>query len=176
MVSDFMDERFGDLDNSFTVAEYFLTNAAIGYQRDNWRAGLNFRNLFGIEMRDRLSIVSACQVAAKKGVKSCFETYQQDVVKRMNEDIAARKTELNDLIKQKESHEIDREGEIQRLNQLDDEVLAQSHQVADAYDQVLGIHVPEVASDLEVEPVADSVPVAEDTGTNQQEMLIATAV
>lgn len=94
----------------------------------------------------------------------------------MNEDIAARKTELNDLIKQKESCEMDREGEIQRLNQLDDEVLAQAHQVADAYDQVLGIHVPEVASDLEVEPVAASVPVAEDTGTNQQEMLIATAV
>jgi hypothetical protein len=73
-------------------------------------------------------------------VKECFETYQQDVVKRMNEDIAARKTELNELIKQKEAREIDREGEIQRLNQLDDEVLAQSHQVADAYDQVLGIH------------------------------------
>ena len=32
-------------------------------------------------------------------VKECFETYQQDVVKRMNEDIAARKTELSDLIK-----------------------------------------------------------------------------
>ena len=87
-------------------------------------------------------------------VKECFETYQQDVVKRMNEDIAARKTELSDLIKQKESREIDRDGEIQRLNHLDDQVLAQSHQVEDAYDQVLGIHVPELES-----------VVAEDTGS-----------
>jgi GTPase SAR1 family protein len=109
-------------------------------------------------------------------VKECFETYQQDVVKRMNEDIAARKTELNELIKQKEAREIDREGEIQRLNQLDDEVLAQSHQVADAYDQVLGIHVPEVAADLEAEPVADSVPEADAAIENQQERLTATAV
>jgi uncharacterized protein (UPF0216 family) len=69
-------------------------------------------------------------------VKECFETYQQDVVKRMNEDIAARKTELSDLIKQKEAREIDRDAETQRLNQLDDQVLAQSHQVEDAYDNV----------------------------------------
>jgi GTPase SAR1 family protein len=79
-------------------------------------------------------------------VKECFETYQQEVVKRMNEDIAARKTELSELIKQKESREIDREAESQRLNQLDDQVLAQSHQVADAYDQLLGIQLPELKS------------------------------
>jgi predicted alpha/beta-fold hydrolase len=77
-------------------------------------------------------------------VKECFETYQQDVVKRMNEDIAARKTELSDLIKQKEAREIDRDAEIQRLNQLDDLLLAQSHQVEDAYDKALVIHLPEV--------------------------------
>lgn len=95
-------------------------------------------------------------------VKECFETYQQEVVKRMNEDIAARKTELSELIKQKESREIDREAETQRLNQLDDDVLAQSHQVEDAYDQVLGIHLPEMttasAEDPGAEP-AESEPV-----------------
>ncbi len=76
-------------------------------------------------------------------VKECFETYQQDVVKRMNEDIAARKMELSELVKQKESCEIDRDTEVQRLNGLDDVVLNQAHQVSDAYDQLLGITVLE---------------------------------
>jgi GTPase SAR1 family protein len=92
-------------------------------------------------------------------VKECFETYQQDVVKRMNEDIAARKTELSDLIKQKEACEIDRDAETQRLNQLDDKVLAQSHQVEDAYDQLLGIHLPEVTV-AAVEEVSNETPEA----------------
>ncbi|MEM0978700.1 MAG: TonB-dependent siderophore receptor [Cyanobacteria bacterium P01_H01_bin.58] len=45
----FVDERFGNLANDFTVDSYFLTNAAISYQRDNWRAGFNFRNLFDVD-------------------------------------------------------------------------------------------------------------------------------
>jgi predicted alpha/beta-fold hydrolase len=95
-------------------------------------------------------------------VKECFETYQQDVVKRMNEDIAARKTELSDLIKQKEAREIDRDAEIQRLNQLDDLLLAQSHQVEDAYDKVLGIHLPEVETTMAegISPQADTATVS----------------
>lgn len=40
--------RFGDLANSFEVDEYFLTNAALFYRRDNWRLGLNFNNLFDV--------------------------------------------------------------------------------------------------------------------------------
>ncbi|MGV2830209.1 TonB-dependent siderophore receptor [Myxosarcina sp. GI1(2024)] len=32
----FVGERFGDLDNSFTVDSYFLTNAAISYERNKW--------------------------------------------------------------------------------------------------------------------------------------------
>ncbi|MGL5836774.1 MAG: TonB-dependent siderophore receptor, partial [Waterburya sp.] len=44
----FVGERQGDLANSFTVDSYFLTNAAIFYQRDQWRLGLNFKNLFDI--------------------------------------------------------------------------------------------------------------------------------
>ena len=44
----FVGERFGDNANSFTLDSYFLTNAAIAYKRDNWRAALNFRNLFNV--------------------------------------------------------------------------------------------------------------------------------
>jgi iron complex outermembrane receptor protein len=42
----YVGERAGDLENSYEVPSYFLTNAAIYYQRDNWRAALNFKNLF----------------------------------------------------------------------------------------------------------------------------------
>ncbi|MEM0980068.1 MAG: TonB-dependent siderophore receptor [Cyanobacteria bacterium P01_H01_bin.58] len=45
----YISERFGDNANSFTVEDYFLTNAAIAYRRNNWRAGLNFRNLFDVD-------------------------------------------------------------------------------------------------------------------------------
>ncbi|NEQ86958.1 MAG: TonB-dependent siderophore receptor, partial [Moorea sp. SIO2I5] len=44
----FVGERFGDNANSFELDSYFLTNAAIAYRRDNWRVGLNFRNLFDV--------------------------------------------------------------------------------------------------------------------------------
>jgi iron complex outermembrane recepter protein len=46
---DFVGERQGDLDNSFQADSYFLTNAAIFYRRDNWRFGLNFKNLFDVD-------------------------------------------------------------------------------------------------------------------------------
>ncbi|MGD1929338.1 MAG: TonB-dependent siderophore receptor [Leptolyngbyaceae cyanobacterium] len=48
----YVSDRFGDNDNSFVLEEYFLTNAAISYQRDNWRAGLNIRNLFDVQYID----------------------------------------------------------------------------------------------------------------------------
>ncbi|MEM6256614.1 MAG: TonB-dependent siderophore receptor, partial [Cyanobacteria bacterium P01_D01_bin.156] len=45
----YISERFGDNTNSFTVDDYFLTNAAVSYRRNNWQAGLNFRNLFDVD-------------------------------------------------------------------------------------------------------------------------------
>ncbi|MEM6840514.1 MAG: TonB-dependent receptor, partial [Cyanobacteria bacterium P01_C01_bin.120] len=45
----YVSERFGDNVNSFEVEDYFLTNAAVSYERDNWRAALNIRNLFDID-------------------------------------------------------------------------------------------------------------------------------
>ncbi|MEM1279053.1 MAG: TonB-dependent siderophore receptor [Cyanobacteria bacterium P01_H01_bin.152] len=59
----YVSERFGDNDNSFMLDSYFLTNAAISYERDNWRAGLNIRNLFDVDyiegsQNSRLSFIS----------------------------------------------------------------------------------------------------------------------
>ncbi|MCC5608958.1 TonB-dependent siderophore receptor [Nostoc sp. CHAB 5834] len=45
----YLGERQGDLENSFELDSYFLTNAAIFYRRDNWRFALNFKNIFDID-------------------------------------------------------------------------------------------------------------------------------
>ena len=45
----FVGQRAGDLDNSFELESYFITNAALSYRRDNWRTALNFRNLFDVD-------------------------------------------------------------------------------------------------------------------------------
>lgn len=45
----YMGDRQGDLSNTYTVPIYFRTDAAIFYNRDQFRVALNFRNLFDIE-------------------------------------------------------------------------------------------------------------------------------
>ena len=45
----FVGERKGDLLNSFELDNYFTSYAAVFYERDDWRAALNFRNLFDVD-------------------------------------------------------------------------------------------------------------------------------
>ncbi|MEM8672889.1 MAG: TonB-dependent siderophore receptor [Cyanobacteria bacterium P01_G01_bin.67] len=45
----FVGEREGDLANTFTADDYFLTNAALFYKRNDWRLALNFENLFDVD-------------------------------------------------------------------------------------------------------------------------------
>ena len=45
----FIGEREGDTDNSFQVPSYTRTDASISYKRDNWKAAVNFKNLFNID-------------------------------------------------------------------------------------------------------------------------------
>ncbi len=42
----FVGERSGDLDNTFTLPGYTRVDAAIYYEREQFQAGLNFKNLF----------------------------------------------------------------------------------------------------------------------------------
>lgn len=42
-------DREGDLDNSFELDSYFLANAAIFYERNNWQFRLNFENIFDVD-------------------------------------------------------------------------------------------------------------------------------
>ncbi|MBW4431890.1 MAG: TonB-dependent siderophore receptor [Pelatocladus maniniholoensis HA4357-MV3] len=45
----YVGETAGNLANTFEVPSYFRTDAAIFYERDQFRAALNFRNLFDVE-------------------------------------------------------------------------------------------------------------------------------
>lgn len=45
----YVGDRFGDLANSYILPSYFRTDAALFYRRNNWRAALNFKNIFGVE-------------------------------------------------------------------------------------------------------------------------------
>ena len=51
----YVGERFGDLANSFEVDDYWLTNAALFYEQEDWRFGLNFNNIFDINYIDSTS-------------------------------------------------------------------------------------------------------------------------
>ncbi|TVP59975.1 MAG: TonB-dependent siderophore receptor [Nodularia sp. (in: Bacteria)] len=45
----YVDNRQGDLANSFELPSYFRTDAAIFYNRDNWRLSINIKNLFDVD-------------------------------------------------------------------------------------------------------------------------------
>jgi iron complex outermembrane recepter protein len=42
----YVGDRQGDFSNTYVIPGYLRTDAAIYYQRDNWRAGVNIQNLF----------------------------------------------------------------------------------------------------------------------------------
>ncbi len=65
--------------------------------------------------------------------QECFDTYEQEVIKRINDDIATRKGELQNLVKQKESQEIDRVAEVNRLQQFEADVLKESDSIEAFY-------------------------------------------
>jgi GTPase SAR1 family protein len=76
--------------------------------------------------------------AVHQAVRECFDAYESEVVRRISEDIHSRKAELDNLLEQKEKHEINRDNEIKRLNRLDNNVFMQLNKLEDAYDQLLG--------------------------------------
>ncbi|MBF2029851.1 MAG: TonB-dependent siderophore receptor [Oscillatoriales cyanobacterium C42_A2020_001] len=45
----YVDDRSGDLDNTFQLPSYFRTDASLFYRRNNWKVQLNVRNLFNVE-------------------------------------------------------------------------------------------------------------------------------
>ncbi|WP_409350528.1 TonB-dependent receptor domain-containing protein [Synechocystis salina] len=45
----YVNQREGDLDNTFVLPSYFRTDAAIFYRRENWELQLNIENLFNTQ-------------------------------------------------------------------------------------------------------------------------------
>jgi iron complex outermembrane recepter protein len=44
----YVGDRQGNLQNSFTLGDYFRTDAALYYRRDRFNAAINIRNLFDV--------------------------------------------------------------------------------------------------------------------------------
>jgi GTPase SAR1 family protein len=70
-------------------------------------------------------------------VQECFDAYEREVMNRVNDDISARKAELDNLLKQKESYEINRGAELQRLKKLEADVFSEARSVDTAYQEFL---------------------------------------
>ncbi len=72
-----------------------------------------------------------------QAVKECFDAYDREVIKRLNDDIKSRRSELENLLEQKQSREINRDAELQRLKTLDADVLSECRTVESVYDSLL---------------------------------------
>ena len=66
-------------------------------------------------------------------VKECFDVYGREVSDRMNADINSQKAELDNLLEQKESREINCQAESERLKKLEADVSAQSQNIESLY-------------------------------------------
>lgn len=70
-------------------------------------------------------------------VKECFDAYEREVTKRIDDDIQARKAELDNLLKQKESYEINQGVELERLKKLEADVSSEVHSIETVYQSLL---------------------------------------
>lgn len=64
-----------------------------------------------------------------RAVKKCFDTYAQEIKTRIDSDIQSRKAELDNLLAQKTTREINRDKETQRFKQAEAEIIAQIAQI-----------------------------------------------
>jgi replication fork clamp-binding protein CrfC len=73
-------------------------------------------------------------------VKECFSTYEKEVSQRINDDIASRKSELDNLLQQKKTREINRETEFKRFKNLQENVIEQLQKIEAAYSNLLAYY------------------------------------
>ncbi|MBD2182453.1 dynamin family protein [Planktothrix sp. FACHB-1355] len=72
-----------------------------------------------------------------QAVKDCFDAYDREVTKRINDDIKSRQAELDNLLEQKLSREINRDSELKRLKSIDAEVLSEYRNLESVYEDLL---------------------------------------
>ncbi|MEL6383363.1 MAG: dynamin family protein [Cyanobacteria bacterium J06626_18] len=73
-----------------------------------------------------------------QSVRECFDKYETEVIRRIDDDIDCRKAELDNLVKQKESCEIDRDAELARLEGAEQEIASVKEDVEQEYRALLG--------------------------------------
>lgn len=69
--------------------------------------------------------------------QECFDAYEREVIKRVNDDIQSRKAELENLVQQKQTREINREAELNRLTAIDRSIETQCQSLEGAYQSLL---------------------------------------
>lgn len=70
-------------------------------------------------------------------VQECFDSYEREVNKRVNDDIQSRKTELDTLLQQKQCREIDRSVELERLKSVETTVTTEAQAIEATYQTLL---------------------------------------
>jgi hypothetical protein len=70
-------------------------------------------------------------------IKECFDAYEREVLKRIEDDIQARKAELDNLLKQKESYEINQGAELERLKKLENDISSELRRIEAQYQKLL---------------------------------------
>ena len=72
-----------------------------------------------------------------EAIQECFDVYEREISDRMNDDISARKAELDNLIDRKATVEINQGAEITRLQGLEDTVNKETTKIESIYQQLL---------------------------------------
>ncbi|MGA9381845.1 MAG: dynamin family protein [Phormidium sp.] len=70
-------------------------------------------------------------------VKECFNVYEREISDRINDDINSRKAELDNLLNQKQSYEINRDNELKRLKTIESDIFSDFRKIEAVYDNFL---------------------------------------
>lgn len=70
-------------------------------------------------------------------VQECFDAYEREVIKRVNDDIQARRSELDNLLQQKQTREINRDTEVKRLQDIEKSVSNDCQTLETTYQSLL---------------------------------------
>ncbi|NJK41329.1 MAG: dynamin [Acaryochloridaceae cyanobacterium SU_2_1] len=70
-------------------------------------------------------------------VQDCFDTYKQEVMQRLNQDIQGRQAELAELLKHRTAREIDYHTEVSRLRILEAQVASDCEVIEQLYQTLL---------------------------------------
>ncbi|MCG6137057.1 MAG: dynamin family protein [Nostoc sp. LLA-1] len=90
------------------------------------------------KMKESLpNVAKAERIKVYNFVKEIFNNFEKEVTQRIDSDISSRKAELQELLAQKESQEIDKTAEVSRLNTLDKQILTQWNEIEAITDKLL---------------------------------------